>query len=194
MEVGGRQGSENTGRLFSKMMDRLAERLLNISIGFQLTTYIRIPVLLWVDDVTCCMVGKEDQRTILQQVNQFGKDHKLKWGKDKCQVMRVGKHNKNNKETWKIGEMEIGETTTYKYLGDTVTNDGRNRKNLELRKNPAKELMNCNKEETKTIIISRYGMLECGKNFKGTKNLECNESSAVDDESHRLNSCIKYSD
>lgn len=128
MEVGGRQGSENTGRLFSKMMDRLAERLLNISIGFQLTTYIRIPVLLWVDDVTCCMVGKEDQRTILQQVNQFGKDHKLKWGKDKCQVMRVGKHNKNNKETWKIGEMEIGETTTYKYLGDTVTNDGRNRK------------------------------------------------------------------
>ena len=376
------------------MMDRLAERLLNISIGFQLTINTRIPVLLWVDDVTSCMVGKEDQRTILQQVNQFGKDHKLRWGKDKCQVMRVGKHNKNNEETWKIGEMEIGETTTYKYLGDTVTNDGRNRKNLELRKNklnastisiktiaanetlnmlettvllnlhdiinvsalltnseswnlnkreseeiermeicaikrlfdlpshipttailhefgllytklrieqrqliylwkiinrdeqhwtnatlnelltkdigwgknikttlskynlpsdmkeikrqtkgewtnrvtnerenkkrlihechklvdgeevrktktthivdqikdtnykraPAKELMNCNKKETKTILISRYGMLECGKNFKGTKSLECNECSAVDDESHRLNSCIKYSD
>lgn len=75
MEIGGRQGSENTGKLFSKMMDRLAERLLNMSIGFQMTAYITIPVLLWVDDVITCVTGKTDQNVVLQQIDQFGKDH-----------------------------------------------------------------------------------------------------------------------
>ena len=77
MEIGGRQGSKNTGCLFSKTMDRLAERLLSTEIGFRLTIYIQIPVLLWVDDVLSLIEGKEDQRKMLQHIDQFAKDHKI---------------------------------------------------------------------------------------------------------------------
>ena len=37
-------------------------------------------------------------------------------------------------------------------------------------------------------------MLECGKNFKGTLGDKCNNCHELDNESHRLNSCIKYRD
>ena len=57
-----------------------------------------------------------------------------------------------------------------------------------------KELTMCTKQETKTLIISRYRMLECGKNFKGTMKLLCNVCNLIDDEDHRLNSCQKFAD
>ena len=55
----------------------------------------------------------------------FGKNHKLTWGQDKCQIMRVGRHSDTNPQKWLVGDMELSETTTYKYLGDVITNDGK---------------------------------------------------------------------
>ena len=55
------------------------------------------------------------------------------------------------------------------------------------------ELLQCNRRETKTVLIARFGMLDCGKNFKGTQRETCNECNVTDDESHRLNDCPKYS-
>ena len=49
--------------------------------------------------------------------------------------MRVGKHTKGEVETWKIGDMQMLETATYKYLGDIISNDGKNANNIETRKN-----------------------------------------------------------
>ena len=40
--------------------------------------------------------------------------------------------------------------------------------------------------------MARYGLLECGKNFKGTLNEVCDECAVLDDEDHRLNSCKKW--
>ena len=37
-------------------------------------------------------------------------------------------------------------------------------------RNPKKELLLCTKNECKIIIMARYGMLECGVNYKGTLN------------------------
>ena len=52
------------------------------------------------------------------------------------------------------------------------------------------EIMSLNKVHTKTILLARCGMLECGKNFKGTIPVFCRECGEVDDESHRLNRCV----
>ena len=41
-------------------------------------------------------------------------------------------------------------------------------------------------------MIARFGMLECGRNFKGSNSITCNECSTVDDEEHRLNYCKKF--
>ena len=43
-------------------------------------------------------------------------------------------------------------------------------------------------------MIARYGMLECGKNYKGTMSQNCNICNCIDDENHRLNECPKWKD
>lgn len=80
-----------------------------------------------------CTEGTEKQQIILKRINEFAIKHKLKWGREKCKVMRIGKHREQQNE-WKLGEMTIDECTSYKYLGDIISNDGKNTKNIETRK------------------------------------------------------------
>ena len=49
-----------------------------------------------------------------------------------------------------------------------------------------------NKQDTRTLIIARYGMLECGTNYKGTMSDTCSHCCCKDNEEHRLNNCPKY--
>ena len=44
--------------------------------------------------------------------------------------------------------------------------------------------MSLTKRETKMLIIARFGMLECGKNFKGTMNEICLNCNTRDTEEH----------
>ena len=53
-------------------------------------------------------------------------------------------------------------------------------------------IKNCTKNESKIFIMSRFGMLECGKNMKGTINETCTICKVSDDEEHRLNYCVKF--
>ena len=57
---------------------------------------------------------------------------------------------------------------------------------------PLNELTKCTKIETKTILLGRFGMLECGKNFRGTLSSDCDVCKTHDDEKHRLNNCSKF--
>ena len=52
--------------------------------------------------------------------------------------------------------------------------------------------MGANKQRTRTIFLSQNGMLECGKNMKGTISEICKDCQILDDESHRLNNCKKW--
>ena len=65
MEIGGKQGSRLTGRMFSKLIDLLAEDFIKSGEGFTLTKDLIIPILLWVDDVVTLIEGKENQETSL---------------------------------------------------------------------------------------------------------------------------------
>ena len=134
MIVGGKQGSKLTGRMFSKLMDTLAEDIEPTGEGFQMDSTLTVACLLWVDDVISCVEGCKNQENMLNRIADFAIKHKLRWGAEKCKVMRVGRH-KNEKQKWNLGTLEIEETDSYKYLGDLVTNDGKNMKNLESRKN-----------------------------------------------------------
>ena len=58
------------------------------------------------------------------------------------------------------------------------------------KREPQHTILRTTKHETKQIIIARYGLLECGKNFKGTLNANCNACNCLDDEYHRINMCI----
>ena len=48
------------------------------------------------------------------------------------------------------------------------------------------------KLETRTTIIARYGMLECGTNFKGTHSATCVSCNKTDNEHHRMNECSRW--
>ena len=54
------------------------------------------------------------------------------------------------------------------------------------------EFITCNRQETKTIMIARFRMLECGVNYKGSLKEICKQCKILDDEDHRMNHCINY--
>ena len=57
----------------------------------------------------------------------------------------------------------------------------------------AKEvLLKCTKQEAKTMMIARFGLLDSGKNFKGSRSEMCDTCNQMDNEDHRLNYCEKY--
>ena len=78
MEVGGKQGSRLTGRMFAKLMDMLAEEVHEQGEGFRLTLEFIIGILLWVDDVVSCVEGENNQIEMLGKLDTFAKDQKLK--------------------------------------------------------------------------------------------------------------------
>ena len=47
--------------------------------------------------------------------------------------MQVGRTNDQRTE-WQFGDITIGNCDEYKYLGDIITSDGKNQKNIEARK------------------------------------------------------------
>ena len=61
MEIGGKQGSRLTGRMFAKLMDLLAEELNEAKDGFEISEDFIVAVLLWVDDVISSVEGTEEQ-------------------------------------------------------------------------------------------------------------------------------------
>ena len=133
MEIGGRQGSRVTGRMFAKLMDLLAEEIIASNYGVKMIEDFIIGILLWIDDVVSCVEGTDNLKIMLDTIDQFAKRHKLKWGQDKCKIMRIG--GGPEQEKWNLGEMEIGTCDTYTYLGDIITSDGKNTKNIQSRKN-----------------------------------------------------------
>ena len=169
MEIGGRQGSSLTGRLFSKLMDMISEELQESGDGFYLSEEFLIPVLLWVDDVISFAEGEENQELILQKIDDFAVRHKLKWGQSKCNVMRVGHHTSDEKD-WKLGELTIHETKSYRYLGDVLTNDGKNAANLESRKNAV---------QAKTVFVNSIAASDVIQLIESSALMEMHETKII---------------
>ena len=132
--TGGKQGGKIFGFLFAKMMDVMAEEMERDESSGVNCGALKIALLEWVDDVTTFAIGSEQQQCTLAQVNEFAVKHKLKWGREKCNVMPVGSGKYVQRE-WDLGKMKIDTCTEYKYLGDWIMRNGGNKKNIEEREN-----------------------------------------------------------
>ena len=64
--------------------------------------------------------------------------------------------------------------------------------NSTYKREPQINILRTSKRETKTITMARYGVLECGYNYKGTMKETCDLCNCIDDENHRLNFCKKW--
>ena len=134
-EIGGKQGSRLTGRCFALQMDLISEEMMEESSGaFELEKDLKIGALLWVDDVVSCVEGIGNQEKVLGKIDTFARKHKLEWGQEKCKVMQIGRI-RDKRDRWKLGEKEIESCMKYRYLGDVITSDGKNKLNIEMRQN-----------------------------------------------------------
>ena len=142
------------------MMDTLAEEsMANEKLGIMVEG-VKIPGLLWCDDVVSLAEGAAQEEETLNEVDKFAKKNKIKWGLDKCNVLEIGKHNR--KQQWKFGEKTIEKCDQYRYLGDWFTNDGTNKVMIEERRKKIKKstraIMTCGQSdimkqiELKTIL------------------------------------------
>ena len=51
------------------------------------------------------------------------------------------------------------------------------------------------RHSVRTIIMARYGMLDCANNYKGKYGTKiCTTCNVIDNESHRINDCRKWKD
>ena len=79
-----------------------------------------------------------------------------------------------------------GVKTKTRYLLEKLKSDAYTR-------NPDMQILKKSRHLCRVQIMSMYGMLCCGKNFKGGQGGEyCKQCNAVDDENHRINYCPKY--
>ena len=62
--------------------------------------------------------------------------------------------------------------------------------NGSYRRTPVKEILNMTKNELKTVMIARFGMLQCGKNHQGTIEKLCDTCNCIDDENTGLDQPI----
>ena len=60
------------------------------------------------------------------------------------------------------------------------------------KRQPMEPISKLNRHEAKVLILARFHMLECGKNFKGTLPEICPMCHVTDNEQHRLNYCIRF--
>ena len=91
------------------------------------------------------------------------------------------------KECLSKNRNETKQKTKTKYL-EAVLND----KNYKREPSP---LIHQNQKliTTRALIMGRAGMLQCANNFSTKyKTKDCNDCGVVDDESHRINHCIRW--
>ena len=83
--------------------------------------------------------------------------------------MRVGHHTSDQK-AWKLGELTIQETKSYRYLGDVLTNDGKNAANLDSRKNAVK---------AKTVFVNSIAASDVLQLIESSALMEMHETKII---------------
>ncbi|KAF2344629.1 hypothetical protein FHG87_024613 [Trinorchestia longiramus] len=61
---------------------------------------------------------------MLEIVDGYSRDFKMKFGGDKSKVMVINGDETDRDSEWNIGEVKIGRTEEYKYLGCMLSEDG----------------------------------------------------------------------
>ena len=112
-----RQGGVLSGLLYALLMDEINKDLCLTNKGINLPeTEIKIPCLLWMDDVYLNEINKNNAQELLNTTYDVSQRYRVEFGMPKTNFIR----SKNTKEKieLKIGENKIDETDKYTYLGE----------------------------------------------------------------------------
>ena len=124
---GVRQGCLLSPVLFALYLNDLNRQIKESSQGVMVDD-VSIHSLLYADDLVLLAKNRKDLQSQLDTLDKFSKSLKMEVNLDKTKVILIQKQksrakSKRNKP-WKIGDKELKECTSYKYLGVTLKSNG----------------------------------------------------------------------
>ena len=122
-----RQGCLLSPVLFALYLNDLNRQIKESSQGV-LVDDISINSLLYADDLVLIAKDRKDLQSQLDTLDKFSKSLKMEVNLDKTKVMLIQKQKSRAKskrsKPWKIGNKELKECTSYKYVGVTLKSNG----------------------------------------------------------------------
>ena len=129
---GVRQGCVLSPMLFALFLNDLNAAISSKAKGISLGSDV-VHTLLYADDLVLVAETPEDLQTQLDILKVFTDDIKMKVniGKTKVMVLRKNKRKSQSQNTWLLGEQELQECDSYKYLGVTIKSNGSFNEHIE---------------------------------------------------------------
>ena len=129
------------------MMDEIAKEIQKQNLGVQLTnSQKKVGCLLWVDDVVLISNDEKELQKMLDITDEIAKRYHLEFGKEKSKTMEISNKRIKQKHKFKLGNMVLDQTESYKYLGEVINT----KNNLE---NQIKEIRAKTEAAFQTILI-----------------------------------------
>ncbi|KAF2353780.1 Reverse transcriptase domain [Trinorchestia longiramus] len=84
----------------------------------------KLSCLMYADDIVVVSESEQELQMILEIVDGYSRDFKVKFGRDKSKVIVINGDETDKDREWNIREVKIGRTKEYKYLGCMLSEDG----------------------------------------------------------------------
>ena len=118
-----RQGGVLAVLQYGIMMDQINQAIKAQNLGINIEgTDIKIPSLLWVDDVLIMAETKEELQKMLDTINDIAAKYHIEFGMPKSNIMKVAGR-KEAITMVPLGNQAMTQTNKYKYLGFTQTSE-----------------------------------------------------------------------
>ena len=128
-----RQGGVLAVLQYGIMMDQINQAIKDKNLGIKIEdTEIKIPSLLWVDDVMVIAESIEELQQMLNVINEIAAEYHIEFGMPKSNILKIGKEEAIT--LMPLGEQAMTQTNNYKYLGFNITNKNKLNKHLEATK------------------------------------------------------------
>ena len=125
-----RQGGVLAVVEYANMMDEISKELINSNIQpIKTGNEETMGCFLWMDDVVLINTNRNTLQEMLDITYKVASRYRIKFGSQKSKVLTIGKP--DNYKTLTIGNTELEETETYKYLGMTLNNKGTLQNHIE---------------------------------------------------------------
>ena len=120
---GVRQGCVLSPLLFSLYTEELVARVKGKALGIGVGND-KISLLLYADDIIMFSENKEDMQELLNAVHEYNTLFDVNISVEKSKIMVLNEKEEDKSFIWRLGNVEIGRTNEYKYLGINVCQNG----------------------------------------------------------------------